>query len=92
MLFKEFFIPEWKKMLIYLALVLIFLSEIFLIRFIYREDYMVSFVSYMYYNYFTGLKEYVSLFTMTFLFYILVLFVLYLLSCLIVLIADKIKK
>lgn len=88
---KEFFMPEYTKLITYLILVLIFLSEIFIIRSVNREDYMISFISNIYYSHLSGMGEYFSLFVFAFFFYVAILFILYSLGCLIVLI-NKRKK
>ncbi len=89
---KKFLKPDWKRLIIYLVFVLIFMSETLLIRYLYKKDYIVEFFLNIYNHFFKGMKDYVNFFTLTFFCYLLVLFVLYLLSCLVILIYEKIEK
>ena len=89
---KEFLRPDFRKLITYLVFVFIFLTEIFLIRFLYQRDYMVEFVSKIYYSYLTIVEDYVSFFATAFSFYIFILAILYLLSCIVIFIIEKIKK
>jgi hypothetical protein len=88
---KEFLVPDLRKMIIYLLFVTIFMSEILLIRYVYHKDNIVTFLSGFYEN-FSGAESYISLFTISFFFYIFILIIIYLLSCFVSLIIDKIKK
>lgn len=89
---KEFLSPDWRKLIVYLVFVIIFMTETLLIRSLFQEDYVVTFLSNVY-NYFsTETKDYVNFFTLAFFFYIAVLAILYLLSCIVILITEKIKK
>jgi len=90
---KKFLKPDFKKLMIYLVFVLIFMSETLLIRSLYQKDYIVEFFLNIYNHFFSGMENYgVSFFTLTFFCYLSVLFVLYLLSCLVILIYEKIEK
>ncbi len=90
---KKFLRPDFKKLIIYLVFVLIFMSETLLIRSLYQKDYIVEFFLNIYSHFFSGMRDYgISFFTITFICYLSVLFVLYLLSCLVVLIHGKIEK
>ena len=91
-MFKEFLTPDWRKLIIYLVFVIIFMTETLLIRSLFQEDYVVAFLSNIYNYFFVGMRDYVNFFTLTFFFYIAVLAILYLLSCIVVLITEKIKK
>jgi hypothetical protein len=88
---KEFLVPDLRKIIIYLLFVTIFMSEILLIRYVYHKDGIVTFLSGFYEN-FPGAEGYISLFTISFFFYIFIFVMLYLLSCFVSLIIDKIKK
>ncbi len=89
---KEFLTPDWKKLIVYLVFVIIFMTETLLIRSLFQEDYVIMFLSNVYNYFFTEMKDYVNFFTLAFSFYIAVLAVLYLLSCAVILITEKIKK
>jgi hypothetical protein len=91
-MFKEFLTPDWRKLIIYLVFVIIFMTETLLIRSLFQEDYVVTFLSSVYNYFFVGMGEYVNFFTLAFFFYIAVLAILYLLSCIVILITEKIKK
>jgi hypothetical protein len=68
---KDFFIPDWRRVMIYLIFVLIFMSEIFIIRYLYHVDNIVLFISDIYQN-FPGLESYIDVFTLAFFFYIFI--------------------
>ncbi len=89
---KKFLAPDWKKLAIYLIFIIIFMTETLLIRSIYQEDYIVVFLLNIYNYFFKGMKDYVNFFTISFIFYLTILIVLYLLSCLVILIHEKIEK
>jgi hypothetical protein len=89
---KEFLAPDWRKLIVYLIFVLIFLTETLLIRSIFQRDYMMIFFSNVYDYFFKDMKDYVNLFTIAFSFYIAILVVLYVLSCTVILIKEKTKK
>jgi hypothetical protein len=89
---KEFLSPDWRKLIVYLVFVIIFMTETLLIRSLFQEDYVVTFLSSIYNYFFTEIKDYVNFFTLAFFFYIAVLAILYLLSCIVILITEKIKK
>lgn len=89
---KEFLTPDWRKLIVYLVFVIIFMTETLLIRSLFQEDYVIMFLSNVYNYFFTEMKDYVNFFTLAFSFYIAVLAVLYLLSCVVILITEKIKK
>lgn len=89
---KEFLTPDWKKLIVYLVFVIIFMTETLLIRSLFQEDYVIMFLSNVYNYFFTEMKDYVNFFTLAFSFYIAVLVVLYLLSCVVILITESIKK
>jgi hypothetical protein len=91
-LLKEFLTPDWKKLIVYLVFVIIFMTETLLIRSLFQEDYVIMFLSNVYNYFFTEMKDYVNFFTLAFSFYIAVLVVLYLLSCVVILITESIKK
>ena len=88
---KEFLSPDWRKLIVYLVFVIIFMTETLLIRSLFQEDYVIEFLSNVY-SYFTEMRSYINFFTLAFFFYIAVLAVLYLLSCIVILITEKIKK
>lgn len=88
---KEFFIPDWRKLVVYLIFVIIFMSEVLLIRIIYQRDYMVVILTNIYNHFFLG-KGYINFFTLSFFFYLVLLVILYLLSCLVILIIEKTEK
>ena len=90
---KKFLLPDWRRLITYFIFVLIFMAETLLIRSLYQKDYIVEFFLNIYNHFFSGMKDYgVSFFTITFLCYLSILFVLYLLSCLVILIYEKIEK
>lgn len=89
---KEFLTPDWRKLIVYLVFVIIFMTETLLIRSLFQEDYVITFLSNVYNYFFTEMKDYVNFFTLAFSFYIAVLAVLYLLSCVVILITERIKK
>ena len=89
---KEFLTPDWRKLIVYLVFVIIFMTETLLIRSLFQEDYVIMFLSNVYNYFFTEMKDYVNFFTLAFSFYIAVLAVLYLLSCVVILITERIKK
>lgn len=89
---KEFLTPDWRKLIVYLVFVIIFMTETLLIRSLFQEDYVITFLSSVYNYFFTEMKDYVNFFTLAFSFYIAVLAVLYLLSCVVILITERIKK
>lgn len=89
---KNFLTPDWRKLIVYLVFVIIFMTETLLIRSLFQEDYIVKFLSNVYNYFFTEMKDYVNFFTLAFFFYIAVLAILYLLSCVVILITEKIKK
>jgi hypothetical protein len=89
---KEFLAPDWRKLIVYLVFVLIFLTETLLIRSIFQRDYIMVFFSNLYDHFFKDMKDYVNFFTIAFSFYVAILVVLYLLSCIVVLIKEKTKK
>ncbi len=89
---KEFLTPDWRKLIVYLVFVIIFMTETLLIRSLFQEDYVIMFLSSVYNYFFTEMRDYVNFFTLAFSFYIVVLAVLYLLSCVVILITEKIKK
>lgn len=89
---KNFLTPDWRKLIVYLVFVIIFMTETLLIRSIFQEDYVVAFLSNVYSYFFTEMKDYVNFFTLAFFFYIFILAILYLLSCIVILITEKIKK
>jgi hypothetical protein len=89
---KKFLSPDWRKLIVYLAFVIIFMTETLLIRSLFQEDYVVAFLSNVYNYFFTEMRDYVNFFTLAFFFYIAVLAALYLLSCIVVFITEKIKK
>jgi len=91
-LLKEFLTPDWRKLIVYLVFVIIFMTETLLIRSLFQEDYVITFLSNVYNYFFTEMKDYVNFFTLAFSFYIAVLAVLYLLSCVVILITERIKK
>jgi hypothetical protein len=91
-LLKEFLTPDWRKLIVYLVFVIIFMTETLLIRSLFQEDYVITFLSSVYNYFFTEMKDYVNFFTLAFSFYIAVLAVLYLLSCVVILITERIKK
>ncbi len=86
---KKFLMPDWRKLIIYLIFVIIFMTETLLIRSLYQKDYVVVFLSNIYNYFFRGIKDYVNFFTLAFFYYLIVLMILYLLSCLVVLIYEK---
>jgi hypothetical protein len=89
---KEFLIPDWRKLVVYLVFVIIFMSEVLLIRSIYQKDYMVIFLNNFYNHFFSGSEAYIDFFSIAFFFYLVLLAILYLLSCLVILIYEKTQK
>jgi hypothetical protein len=89
---KRFLIPDIRKLLVYLVFVLIFMCEILLIRSLYQQDYMVVFLRAFYNNFIKGKQSYINFFTVAFFYYFILLMILYLLSCLVILIYEKIEK
>ena len=88
---KEFFTPDWRRVIIYLIFVLIFMSEIFMIRYSYHVDNIVLFISGIYQD-FPGLGSYIDLFTLAFFFYVFIFVMMYVLSCFVNLIIGRIRK
>ena len=88
---KEFFTPDWRRMIIYLIFVMIFMSEIFMIRYFYHVDNIVLFISGIYQS-FPSLEGYIDLFTLAFFFYIFIFVMMYVLSCFVNLIIGRIRK
>jgi hypothetical protein len=86
---KEFLTPEYRRIIAYLLFIIIFMSETLLIRYVYRGDYIVLFLLDIYHSFF---KYYVDFFTVAFFYYLIILTILYLLSCIVILITEKIKK
>jgi hypothetical protein len=88
---REFILPDWKKLIIYLVFVILFMGETLLLRSVYLKDYVVSFLLGVYKNFFSEMN-YVNFFAVSFIYYLLVLFALYILSCFVMLILKNIKK
>lgn len=88
---KEFFIPDIRKVGIYLVLATIFMTEILSIRYVYNQDNIISIVLSIYMNY-PRLEGWISKFMMSFFFYVFILAGLYVVSCSIDVILRKIKK
>ena len=88
---KEFFTPNMEKIIIYMILIIFFVSEIFIIRYFFHNDNIALFILNLYEN-ISVLGTYTNYFTLAFFFYIFILIIIYLLSCCISLIARRIKK
>lgn len=88
---KEFFLPNIRKVGIYLVLAAVFMTEILSIRYLYNQDNIISLVLNIYRNY-PRLEGWINKFMMAFFFYIFILAALYIASCFINFIMEKIKK
>lgn len=88
---KDFIAPDWKKLITYLILIAIFMSETLFLRSVYQRDNVVTFLLYVYNSFFKEI-DYVNFFMISFFYYIFVLMTLYILSCIIILIIGKIDK
>jgi hypothetical protein len=86
---KEFLMPDWRKLIVYLLFTITFMTETLIIRTIYQKDYIVIFLSNVYDYFFSGMKDYVNFFAIAFLYYIFVLTMLYVLSCIVIKIVEK---
>ncbi len=89
---KDFLMPDWRKLIVYLLFTITFMSETLIIRSVYQKDYIILFLSNVYDYFFTGVRDYVNFFVIAFLYYIFVLAILYLLSCLVIRIVEKSQK
>jgi hypothetical protein len=91
-MFKEFLTPDLRKIIVYLLFVIVFMSETLMLLSVYKENYIISFISNVYRNFFGGAEDSINFFTVAFVYYIVFLVGLYLLSCLVISIFDKIGK
>jgi hypothetical protein len=87
----NFIVPDWKKLVVYLIFVILFMSETLLIRSVYQRDYVVYFLMNIYNSFFKEI-DYFNFFTLSFIYYVMVLMMLYVLSCFVIMILGKIKK
>jgi hypothetical protein len=88
---RDFITPDWKKLITYLLFVILFMGETLVLRSVYQRDYVITFLLNIYNNFFNQI-DYVNLFTISFIYYIIVLMILYVLSCLVILILGRVKK
>jgi hypothetical protein len=88
---RDFLMPDWKKIIVYLVLVILFMGETLFLRSVYQKDYVVVFLLNVYNSIFSNM-DYANFFLMSFVYYLFVLMILYLLSCFVVMIISKIKK